>query len=167
MKRFLDILGQGAAYLAFAMLIGYFSTRPAYRPLPASSALVKLSISHPGQRVAPCRKRSAEEIRNMPPNMRTVAECPRERHPVQVELKIDGETVFRDFSAPSGLARDGKSLFYERFRVDAGKHLIAVRLYDDDPAASSGYADAKELSIAAGSVVIVGFDRTAKRFIIR
>lgn len=167
MNRLLDILGQGMAYLVFAVLIGYFSASPAHHPLPAGSALIKLSISHPGQRVVPCRRRSAEEMRKLAMNMRAPLDCPRERHPVRVDLTIDGTPVFGRFARPSGLAKDGKSQFYEKFIVSAGRHSISVRMHDADLATSSGYAGAKDVHIGAGQVVIVGFDRTSKQVVIQ
>jgi len=167
MNRIFDIFGQGAAYLAFAVLIGYFSVSPAHQPLPAGSALVKLSVSHPGQRVTPCRRRSAAEVRKLAMNMRAPMECSRERHPVLVELAIDGKSIFRQFARPSGLAKDGKSQFYKKFIVSAGRHRITARLHDADPAKSNGYAGTKELHIKAGSIAIISFDRTSKRIVIQ
>jgi hypothetical protein len=61
--------------------IGYFATLPKYRQIPDDVALIKLSISHLGDRE--CRKRTPEELAKLPPNMRAPMECPRERSDIR------------------------------------------------------------------------------------
>jgi len=46
------LFGQLILYGAFAAFIGYFSTSPKYRQIPDDVALIKLSISHLGDRVS-------------------------------------------------------------------------------------------------------------------
>ena len=96
-------LGQVLLYALFALVIGVFSSWPPYRPLPAGQALVKLSFSHSGQRIAECRQRSEAELAKLPPNMRAPQDCKRERSPVSVEIDIDGIGVYRYTAKPSGL----------------------------------------------------------------
>ena len=66
MKRVLDILGQGFAYFLFALGIGYFASQPTYHPFADDQALVKLAISHPGQRKQACTARAVDHQRNIP-----------------------------------------------------------------------------------------------------
>jgi hypothetical protein len=61
--------------------IGYFATSPKYRQIPDDVALIKLSISHLGDRE--CRKRTPEELAKLPPNMRAPMDCPRERSDIR------------------------------------------------------------------------------------
>ena len=61
-------VGQVILYGAFAAFIGVFATWPKYQQIPNYVALIKLSISHLGDRE--CRKRTPEELAKMPPNMR-------------------------------------------------------------------------------------------------
>ena len=91
-----------------------FSRWPAYRHLAADQALIKLSFTHAGKRVAECRQLSAEELAKLPPNMRAPMKCARERAPVRVEVDIDGAPAFRHVAAPSGLSKDGASAVYQR-----------------------------------------------------
>jgi hypothetical protein len=82
------IVGQVILYGAFAAFIGYFATSPTYHQIPDDVALIKLSISHLGDRE--CRKRTPEELAKMPPNMRAPMDCPRERSDIRLEVDLDG-----------------------------------------------------------------------------
>jgi hypothetical protein len=114
----------------FAVFIGVFSSWPRYQALPPDQAVVKVSFIHHGQRVAPCRPFTAEELAKLPPNLRTPLKCERERAPVTIELDVDGATVYRRVAQPAGLARDGAAAVYQRLNLPAGEHRIAVRLKD-------------------------------------
>ncbi len=162
MKRILDILGQGFAYFAFALVIGYFASQPTYHPFGDDQALVKLAISHPGQRMHPCKERTSDHQRNIPKTARKLMDCPRERHPVTIQLKIDGKTVFNAASEPSGLANDGRSLFYERFPIQAGTHNILVQLYEAETGKGAQYKFQQKVDLKPGDIAVVGFDPTAK-----
>ena len=111
MTRPLPLLGQAAAYLLFAAFLGIFSVAPSYTYLEADRAVIKLSFSHAGDRVGPCRRLTQEEIAALPANMRRSEECPRERLPLLVELELDGELATRRLLPPVGLHRDGASAF--------------------------------------------------------
>ncbi|MBT3917535.1 MAG: hypothetical protein HN731_08375 [Rhodospirillaceae bacterium] len=162
MKRLLDILGQGFAYFLFALGIGYFASQPTYHPFGEDQALVKLAISHPGQRIHPCTERAIDHQRNIPKTARKLMDCPRERHPVTVQLKINGKTVFEAVSEPSGLSNDGRSLFYERFPVPAGSHEVLVQLYEAETATGAQYKFAQKIELKPGEIAVVGFDPTTK-----
>lgn len=125
-----QILFQILAYVAFAAVLGYFATAPAYVHLDPEKALIKLSFSHAGQRKTECRRLSPEELAKIAPNMRQALDCPRERVSLLVELFLDGELLYRDLLHPSGLARDGASTAYQRFPVEPGSHHLVVHLRD-------------------------------------
>ena len=98
---------QALAYGAFAAILGYFSTAPAYRLRADSEAVLKLSFTHSARLAHACRERSASELAKMAPNMRTKMDCPRERSIVTVELDMDGKPLYRIDAPPTGLHRDG------------------------------------------------------------
>ena len=54
---------QVVLYGAFAATLGYFSTSPAFEPLPAGHALIRLSLNHAGQRKVACRTRTRRGAR--------------------------------------------------------------------------------------------------------
>lgn len=167
MSRILDILGQGAAYLAFALFVGYFANSPSYSPLDKEEALVRLSVSIPGKRIVECRRRTSKELRDMAHNMRKTMDCPRERHPVRIEVLLDGKLLYDQTVAPSGLANDGRSLFYENFRVPAGDHILTARLYDNGPQAKPGFEGEGNVRLTPGKVAIVGFDHRDHKIMIK
>ncbi len=111
--------------LLFTLPLSYFSTSPAYSLMQADKAMLLFTMSHPGERLVPCREPTVEELRagNLTP-------CPRERSPVEVVLAIDGRTVLRKSYQPSGLWRDGPSYAYERIEVEPGEHTLEVRIRD-------------------------------------
>ena len=142
----------------FALGIGLFSGWPLYRHLDSDEALVKLSFTHAGQRIAPCRALDTQELAKLPPNMRAAERCERERAPVTVEVDIDGRPAFRHVAMPSGLSRDGASSVYQRLRVPAGTHRIQVRL--KDRAQAKGFEHQREatLTLRPAQVLVIDFD---------
>ncbi len=158
MKRALTWSGQALLYAAFALFIGVFSGWPAYRPLPADQAMLKVSFIHHGQRVAECRPFTAEELAKLSPNMRTPMKCGRERSAVTIEVDLDGKTVYRHVAAPSGLSRDGASSVYHRLQVPAGSHRIAVRLKDSAAPGPFIYTRDSTVHLRPAQILVIDFD---------
>ena len=150
-------VGQALLYAAFAAFIGYFSTSPPYRHLAPDQALIKLSFSHHGQRVAECHQRTPAELAKLPPNMRAAEDCPRERSPVRVEIDLDGAPLYRHEATPSGLRSDGASTVYQRFPVQAGEHRLAVRLSDTVREPGFNFVRERTLTLAPSQVLVVDF----------
>lgn len=155
---------QAFCYAAFVAVVGYLSTSPSYVHLPPGDALLKLSLTHAGQRREACRERSAEELAKLAPNMRAQTVCPRERVPVTVEVALDGAPLFRIVAPPSGLARDGASTVYRRVEIPAGTHRIAARLADGPDGAFNHTAD-KTFELAPGRVLVIDFDASKGGFV--
>jgi hypothetical protein len=155
--RWNQILGQAVLYGLFALFIGVFSSWPRYQALPPDQAVVKVSFTHHGQRVAPCRPLSAEELAKLPPNMRAPLKCERERAPVTIEVDLDGANVYRKVAQPTGMSRDGAAAVYHRLAVPAGEHRIAVRLND---AAGTVFNHTREATVrlAPAQVLVIDFD---------
>jgi hypothetical protein len=158
MRRLASIAGQALLYAAFAACVALFSAWPPYRHLEPGQALLKLSFSHPGERVAECRRRTPEELAALPPNMRAPLDCPRERSPVSVELELDGRVLARRVVSPSGLARDGASTVYERFAVPAGAHRLEVKVDDNVRAPGPTWEREQDVQLAPGRVLVVDLD---------
>jgi hypothetical protein len=161
MARPISWIGQALLYGLFALIIGYFSSSPPYRHLPADQALIKLSFSHEGKLVSACRQRSAEELAKLAPNMRAPMDCPRERAPVTVEIDLDGSPAYRHVAIPSGLSKDGASTVYHRIPVRAGEHRLAIRLNDDARAAGFNYHREAVVRLKPGKVLVIDFNREA------
>jgi hypothetical protein len=160
------IAGFVALTVVFALAI-LLSDTPAYRVIPPQTGVLKLSFSHGADRKAACRKLTAEEIAALPANMRRTEICPRRRPPVDVELIVDGETLFRQELPPSGIAGDGPSRVYQKFVLPAGKHTIAVALSDNPQATGFEYDEVRQVDLAAGQNLVIDFSPTDGGFIFR
>jgi hypothetical protein len=156
-----------AVLTIFFALAAQLSDAPAYRTIAPQTGVLKLSFSHGANRKAACRKLSAEEIAALPANMRRTEICPRRRPPVDVELRIDGELVFRETLAPSGIAGDGPSRVYEKFVLPAGEHTIAIAMSDDPRAAGFEYDVVRQVDLAAGQNLVIEFSPTNGGFAFR
>jgi hypothetical protein len=159
-------IGQFLFYAAFASLVGLLSIWPSYHILGPQDALVSVTFSHAGKRIGECRTLTQEELNKLAPNMRKPKECPRERHPIYVELRADDQLIFAQTLLPSGLWNDGKSNIYQRTKVDAGEYLIFVGMNDTGANDSFDYELSRNLTIRPGSNVVIRFDDLHAKFVI-
>ena len=155
------------AGVAFALLVGLLSVWPRYRLLEPGQAMVSLTFSHAGQRLEACHERSAAELAALPPNMRNPTDCPRQRRPIEVELSVDGEVVYRATHAPSGLWDDGESTVYARLPVAAGLRRLQVGMRDSGRAAGFDHALDTEVEIDESRNLVVEFDAERRAFVVR
>jgi hypothetical protein len=138
------------------------STWPPHRTIPPGTGVVKLSISHGGQRT--CRSMTEAELSKLPRNMRRQEVCERSRQPVHLELDIDGRTVFARTVPPSGIAGDSPSRVYERFELPAGGHTLAVRMRDGTQPGFAWSAE-RSLTLAPAQNLAIDFREDAGGFI--
>ncbi|MHA1597273.1 MAG: hypothetical protein ACTSV1_00995 [Alphaproteobacteria bacterium] len=158
-------LGQALTYALFALVVAWFSSSPAYVASDPELALIKLSLTHPGQRKEPCRKMTAEELQQLAANMRTGLLCSRERWPLLGELVIDGQTLYRGSARPAGLAADGHSSFYEKFPVATGEHHIVFRL-NDSGGDGYDYVIEARVELSTAQILVVSFDNQRGRLMV-
>ena len=140
---------------------------PRYHQIGPQSAVVKLSFTHASNRQAECRRRTAEELARLPPNMRKPLDCPRRRGSVYVELDLDGRTVYAASLPPSGIWGDGPSRVYQRFVVPAGPHTLAVRMRDTPRSEGFDYAKSGTIVLAPADNFVVDFGAEASGFVYR
>lgn len=164
MSAAIRVGAQALLYAAFFAAIGLFATRPQYRQIEPGSALIRVTLSHAAQPAAPCRKRTPEELAQLPPNMRAPLDCPRGRSPVRLEVELDGAPAVAIVAQPSGLARDGPSTIYRRIEVRAGTHRIRARLADT-PDGRFTYTAERELTLGEGRVLTLDFNPGAGGFL--
>jgi hypothetical protein len=158
------IAGQAVAYAAFALMIAYFASNPVYRQHDPANALLKLSLTHAGQKVGECKERSAEELAKLPPNMRAKTSCGRERSPVTLEMDIDGVKVFAQTAKPAGLSGDGRSRFYDSREIPAGRHVITARMRDGSDTKIFDQVAEITVELAPRQVFVVDFDEENNKF---
>lgn len=158
MKRMARYLGQGAVYLLFAAVLGYFSTEPSYRHHDPAKAMIKLSFTHGAKAKGECHRRSPEELAKLAPNMRRPVVCPRERMAVAIELTIDGQRLVSETLRPTGLSRDGPSYIYRRFVVEPGRHRLQVMLRDSARTSGFDYVAERTVDLAPAQNLSIDFD---------
>ncbi len=156
------IAGQFVAYTAFAVVIAYFASSPPYLHHPENVALIRLSLTHAGQRVDVCQERSADELAKLPPNMRTKQSCGRARNQVTLEMDIDGNTVYARTEKPAGLSGDGRSRFYDSREIPPGRHVIRARMRDGDKLTGFDYDAQVDVELAPRQVFVIDFDEENK-----
>lgn len=154
-EKILRGVAQIVVYGLFAAFIGYFSAAPLYRHLGPDQGLLRLSVRHAGHIVADCRKRSAEELAKLSPQLRVAQDCPRERSPVHVRVELDGTVLYDESFAPAGLRRDGTSSGYRRQAIPAGDHLLRVQVNDDVRVDGFTYDSHRELKVRPGDIVLI------------
>lgn len=159
--------GQIVVMTAVLAAVAALADWPRYHPIPAQSAIVKLSFTHGSNRQAECRRRTPEELAKLPPNMRNPLECPRRRGSVYVELDIDGETIYRALLPPAGISGDGPARVYQPFLVSAGAHTIAVRMRDTPRSEGYDYEKSGDVTLAADQNFVVDFRPEAQGFVFR
>ncbi|CAA7617173.1 conserved hypothetical protein [Candidatus Terasakiella magnetica] len=158
------IAGQVVAYSLFAVMIGYFASSPPYTHHTPGNALIKLSLTHAGQKMGECRERSAEELAKMPPNMRTKTSCGRERNAVTLEMDIDGAKAFAQTAKPAGLSGDGRSRFYSSREITPGRHVIQARMRDGNDHNAFDQVAEVVVELAPRQVFVIDFDEEDGKF---
>ena len=163
MKLIREILMYGV----FMAVIGLLSVWPRYELIDDDRAMISLVFLHAGKLVSECRTLTQEELNALPPNMRTPTVCPRERHPVRVELRTGDEVLYQKTLLPSGIWSDGKANIYERIEVQAGMHELFVGVNDSGSDAAFDYTKSLTIDLSPGRNLIVQFDDQAQEILIR
>jgi len=167
MRSSLQWIGQAALYATLAGVLGTLSVWPSYRYNAEGLAQVKLSLSHPGLRVEPCRKRTAEELAGLAPNMRAKMKCSRERWPVMIKFMLDGNEVFNAEAKATGLHQDGSSSFYKKFSVPAGIHTLSVHLNDAGPQSDFAQQLTQTIELKPAQNLVIGFHEDGSGFYLK
>ncbi len=149
---------------AFWLLVIGLSQAPSYTYSDPALAQIKVSIIHASKPVGECRRLTAVELAELPPNMRKPSRCPRERHPVYLELSLDGQTILSSLAQPSGLYRDGPASIYDKFEVTPGKHFLIVKMRDSGIVDGFDYIQEIEIELDPAQNFVVNFDSAEKVF---
>jgi hypothetical protein len=130
MPDFTRLLGQGLVYLLAAAVTGYLASRPIYHQVPADMAQIKMSLSHGAERVAECRRLTAEEIAKLPAAQRRPHTCERQRVPIRVQLVVDDAVSMTRNSCQAACRGTGRQGLYQSVpgaRRAASHHRPAAR----------------------------------------
>jgi hypothetical protein len=145
------------AYAAFVLVVGYLSAAPRYSPLAPGLALLRVSFSHAGERAAPCRRFTPEELAKLAPNMRRPMDCARERVALRVQVAVDGTVLLDEELPAAGLSRDGAATVYARFPVTPGRHELEARLRDTPRSEGFDHESTFTLDVRAGDNRVLEF----------
>jgi hypothetical protein len=163
----MKVLAEILMYGVFIAVVGLLSVWPPYELVEDDRAIISLVFSHAGDRIAECRILSQEELNKLPPNMRKPSDCPRERHPVRVELRSGGNTLYHDTLAASGIWSDGKASIYQRIEVAAGRHEVFVGMNDSGGSDSFDSTNSVAVDMTPGRNLVIQFDEATEQFLIR
>ena len=163
----MKVLAEFLTYAVFIAVIGVLSVWPPYQLVEEDRAIVSLVFSHAGDRIKECRILSQEELNKLPPNMRKPNDCPRERHPVRVELRSGGKTLYQDILPPSGIWADGKASIYQRIEIPAGQHELFVGMNDSGGSGEFDATSSVSVDMRPGRNLVIQFDSETEQFLIR
>jgi hypothetical protein len=159
--------GQLAFFLVAALVTGFFSNQPAHRHFPSDMAQIKLSFSHGAQRVEECRRLTPEEIAELPAAERRPNTCARERVPIRVQMRLDGEVLYDREVDPSGLSADGPARVYREFLVRPGSHHLELRLRDNREKTGFDHQASFDVDLAPRRNLAVDFKPDVGGFVLR
>jgi len=163
----MKMLAELVAWGLFAVVIGALSVWPRYEIVDRDNAVVTLTFSHAAKRIGECRMLTQEELNELPPNMRKPSDCPRERHPVRIELRSADVVLYKDLLLPSGIWSDGKADIYRRIVVPAGEHDLFVGMNDSGGESGFDFEAADSVDLHAGRNLVIRFDEQSQGFLIR
>ena len=148
---------QAINYSVFMGMIWYFSTSPAIRLIADNEARITIAFAHAGQLREPCRRLSQEELNELPPNMRKLDDCPRERSPVTIEALLDGEPLYSAVLKPPGLFGDGGVDVFYSGKITAGDHQLNLRMNDSIRIQGFNHEFEQQVSVDHAQILLVGF----------
>jgi hypothetical protein len=149
------------------VVVVWFSVWPRYQLIEQNQAMVSLSFSHAGHRIRACRKLTQEELNKLPPNMRKVDDCPRERLPVRIAFSSDGTLLYEASRPPTGLWNDGESNVYQRMVIPAGTQKLFIGMVDSGREEGFDYSLEQEVDFLPGQHVVVEFDSITQSFVFK
>jgi hypothetical protein len=157
MSNIRQYAAQAVLYALFFIPLAYLTHAPIHKHLAQDMAVLKVAVRHAGKIVGECTTLSKEAYANLPANMKRPETCPRERSPLQLELILDGEILYADSVAASGLHSDGVSSMYRRFVIPAGAHHLELFMNDDVSAAGHTWTLQQDIELQPAQVMVANF----------
>ncbi|MDH3469103.1 MAG: hypothetical protein OES26_25000 [Gammaproteobacteria bacterium] len=146
---------QAVNYTIFMALVWYFATSPSIKIIADDQAVITIAFSHAGQLREPCRQ---EELNKLPPNMRKLDDCPRERSPVTIEALLDDQPFYSAALSPPGLFGDGGVDVFHKAKVPAGKHRLSLKMNDSVRIEGFNHQLEQQVNIDPAQILLVGFE---------
>lgn len=149
---------QAVNYGVFMAIIWYFATAPSVRLIGANEAKITIAFAHAGQLREACRRLSQEELNKLPPNMRKIDDCPRERSPVTIEARLDGEPLYSAILQPPGLFGDGGVDVFYSGKIAAGEHFLNLKMNDSVRVEGFNHNFEQQVNVDPAQILLVGFE---------
>jgi hypothetical protein len=150
-------LGQALCYALFFIPLAYLTQQPNHRHLDEGMAVLKIAVRHAGKIIGECTPISGVNQAHRGSNLRQAEICPRERSSLQLQLILDGETLYHDTVPASGLHSDGVSSMYQRFSIPAGVHHIKLLMNDDVATEEFPWQLEREIELQPAQVMVASF----------
>jgi len=157
-KKPLRLVLQAINYTVFMAIVWYFATSPSIRIIADDEAVITIAFSHAGQLREPCRRLTQEELNDLPPNMRKLDDCPRERSPVTIQAKLDDEAFYSAVLPPPGLFGDGGVDVFHKVKIPAGEHHLSLKMNDSVRIEGFNHQLESPVKIDPAQILLVGFD---------
>lgn len=165
-NKLVRYLLQAVNYSVFMAIIWYFATSPSVRLIADDEAKITIAFAHAGQLREPCRMLSQEELNKLPPNMRKIDDCPRERSPVTIEALLDGEPLYSAVLQPPGLFGDGGVDVFYSGKIPAGNHQLSLQMNDSVRIEGFNHNFAQQVSVDPAQILLIGFE-SERGFVIK
>ncbi len=148
---------QAINYTVFMAIIWYFATAPSVKLIGDDEAKITIAFAHAGQLREPCRRLTQEELNELPPNMRKIDDCPRERSPVSIEARLNGEPLYSALLQPPGLFGDGGVDVFFSGKIPAGDHHLTLKMNDSVRIEGFNYSFEQQVSVDPAQILLVSF----------
>lgn len=172
------ILIKVTVVLIFIALPAFFLSDASYSFYKPDESSVKLAFKHTGKRVVDCDeadfikkegdryRKQLKSTKQVQMDIHQLTGCPRERHPVVVELYVDDKPLIKKAYAPTGLKKDMASYIYSEFLLTPGAHKFNVRMFDKGKMTEPDYTYEEIVQIKPQEVKVVRFDDKINGFVI-
>ena len=157
-NKLLRYLLQALNYSVFMAIIWYFATSPSVSLIADDEAKITIAFAHAGQLREACRRLSQEELNKLPPNMRKIDDCPRERSPVTIEALLDGEPFYSEVLQPPGLFGDGGVDVFYSVKIPAGEHHLSLKMNDSVRVEGFNHSFEQQVKVKPAQILLVGFE---------
>lgn len=143
------------------------------------AASLKVAFKKAGKRVVDCDeageiKRAGERYRaalreqgkGVQMSLKTLATCPRERHPLKVVVKIDGKEALNRIYSPTGFSKDMAAYVFEDLRITPGTREIEAYLYESGDALHPDFSVKKTATVRPTDIKLIRFDEFANALVV-
>jgi hypothetical protein len=156
--------GLGAVVAAgLTLFVVAFSRRP-WTAAATEDGELRLAWRFKSERTEACRRRSAEELAQLPVHMRRETVCEPQLRPYLLEVMVDGAPALTDTVRPRGARADRPLGVFERLPLAPGRHDAHVTfrgLGPDSGAAPFTWTDT--FVVSPRQVVVVTLDEREGR----